>query len=125
MNASKLLLIFNNNEFFFTKNIINFLADIKPDEKLAVLFFIHGGGYIEGSGNDLFHGNDFIVEQNVILVTINYRLGIFGFLSLDLPDYSGNMGLKDQQMALEWISENIDRFGGDNERITLVGHSAG
>lgn len=92
---------------------------------MAVLFFIHGGGYIEGSGNDYLNGNDFITEQNAILVTINYRLGIFGFLALDLPEYSGNMGLKDQQMALKWVNENIDRFGGDNQRITLVGHSAG
>lgn len=92
---------------------------------MAVLFFIHGGGYIEGSGNDYLNGNDFITEQHVILVTINYRLGIFGFLSLDLPEYSGNMGLKDQQMALKWVNANIDRFGGDNRRITLIGHSAG
>lgn len=105
--------------------IILHSADIKPDEKLAVLLFIHGGGYMEGGGNDYLNGNDFIIEQRVILVTMNYRLGILGFLSLDLPEYSGNMGLKDQQMALKWINENINRFGGDHHRITLIGHSAG
>lgn len=58
-------------------------------------------------------------------VTINYRVSVFGFLSLGLPEYSGNMGLKDQQLALEWVHENIHHFGGDNKRITISGHSAG
>lgn len=80
---------------------------------------------MEGASNDFYNGNDFITERNVILVTINYRLGVFGFLSLNTPEYSGNMGLKDQQMALKWVSENIERFGGDSKRITIFGHSAG
>lgn len=58
-------------------------------------------------------------------MTINYRVGVFGFLSLGLPEYSGNMGLKDQQMALKWIHKNIHHFGGDNKQITVAGHSAG
>ena len=90
-----------------------------------MLLFIHGGGYAEGSSNDYFHGPDFMVEKQTIVVTINYRLGLFGFLSLDTPEYSGNMGLKDQQLALKWIHSNIDRFGGDNKRITVFGESAG
>lgn len=90
-----------------------------------MFFFIHGGGYAEGAGDDFYLGPDFIVEKQTIVVTINYRLGVLGFLSLDTPEYSGNMGLKDQQLALKWISANVDRFGGDNKRITISGESAG
>lgn len=98
-------------------------ADIKPDEKLAVMVFIHGGGY--SGGSSIAVGPDFLIDQHVILVTLNYRLGVFGFLSLDSPDYSGNMGLKDQQFALKWVHENVDHFSGDNARVTLIGPSAG
>lgn len=73
----------------------------------------------------MLYGPDFLIEKHTILVTLNYRLGIFGFLSLNATDYAGNMGLKDQQLALKWIHANIDRFGGDNKRITIFGQSAG
>lgn len=86
---------------------------------------IHGGSYRAGSGDSYFFGPDFIVEKQTILVTINYRLGMLGFLSLNSSEYSGNMGLKDQQLALKWIHSNIHRFGGDSKRITIIGHSAG
>lgn len=89
------------------------------------MFFIHGGGFAEGSGNDNVYGPDFLVEKDVVLVTINYRIGILGFLSLDQPEYSGNMGLKDQQLALKWVYENVEHFGGDKTRITVFGQSAG
>lgn len=58
-------------------------------------------------------------------VTFNYRLGALGFLSLDTPEYPGNMGLKDQLMAIKWTNENIYNFGGDKKKITLHGISAG
>ena len=98
---------------------------MKPTEKLAVLFYIHGGAFVGGSSNDDLFGPDFIVEKQTILVTVNYRLGVLGFLSLDSPEYSGNMGLKDQQLALKWINKNIERFGGDSKHITVFGHRAG
>lgn len=56
---------------------------------------------------------------------MNFRHEIFGFLSLNLPEYSGNMGLKDQMLALRWVNENIERFGGDKNQVTLFGHSSG
>lgn len=58
-------------------------------------------------------------------MTFNYRLGPFGFLSINHPDYSGNMGLKDQRMAMRWVNRNIERFGGDRSQITIFGHGAG
>lgn len=103
----------------------NAAANINPDEKLAVMFWIHSGSNYELSGNDYFYGPDFLVEKRVILVTMNYRLGIFGFLSLGTPEYSGNMGLKDQQIALKWVYENIEHFSGDKNRITIFGQSSG
>lgn len=100
-------------------------ANRKPHKKLAVIFFIHGGGFAYGSSNNFFYGPDFLLEQDVILVLANYRLGAFGFMSLNRKSHSGNMGLKDQQMALKWTHRNIRAFGGDRRRITLMGHSAG
>lgn len=106
-------------------NFYHFSANVKPDEKLAVLVYVHGGGFSVGSSNDEAYGPDFLIEQNVILVTFNYRLGMFGFMSLGTPEYSGNMGLKDQQLALKWVRSNINHFSGDHQRILLFGQSAG
>lgn len=92
---------------------------------MAVIFFIHGIAYAAGTGNEFINGPDFFVESGVILVTLDYRLGALGFLSLNLPEYSGNMGLKDQQLALKWTHENIEYFGGDNARVTILGDSSG
>lgn len=91
--------------------------------KLPVIVYIHGGAFLISSSGG--HGPDIILNEDVVLVTINYRLGPYGFLSLDTADYSGNMGLKDQLMALKWVRENIAYFGGDPEKVTLYGHSAG
>lgn len=98
-------------------------VDLSGKEKLAVIFFVHGGGYM--SGSSVWMGPDMLLDEDIVLVTINYRLGPFGFLSLHLPEYSGNMGLKDQLMALQWVNENIGNFGGDQSRITIWGQSTG
>lgn len=90
---------------------------------LAVVFSVHGGGYISGSGN--INGPDILLNQDVVLVSFNYRVGVFGFLSLGTKEYSGNMGEKDQLLALKWVHSNIHRFGGDADNITLFGISAG
>lgn len=89
--------------------------------------WIHGGGFVAGSSSTELYGPEFIVEKEVIMVSMNYRLGIFGFLSLKDPKLGipGNAGLKDQAMALKWIKENISFFGGDPKNITIFGESAG
>ncbi|KAJ0183513.1 hypothetical protein K1T71_001489 [Dendrolimus kikuchii] len=102
-----------------------YTPDLKPVTPLPVMFFIHGGGYKSGSGDDQHYGADFLVQHNVVIVTINYRLGIFGFLCLDTEEVPGNAGLKDQALALKWVNENISKFGGDPKNITVFGESAG
>lgn len=93
-------------------------------ETYPVLAYLHGGAFMFGSV-DTF-GEDYLMKQgNVILVTIAYRLGPLGFLSTGDESISGNYGLKDQQLALKWIKQNIHYFGGDPEKILLIGFSAG
>ena len=93
------------------------------------MVWIHGGGFIGGNGGTNFFGPDYFMSENnenpVILVTLNYRLGILGFLSLGDDVVTGNMGLKDQTLALKWVQKNIDNFGGDPNQVTIFGESAG
>lgn len=103
-----------------------------PDNKRRpVLVWIHGGAFISGSGSSSsYDGESFADKGDVVVVTINYRLGILGFLHLgDIggKEYatSGNCGILDQVAALEWVKENIEAFGGDPDRVTIFGESAG
>ncbi|XP_055862344.1 cholinesterase-like isoform X2 [Biomphalaria glabrata] len=100
------------------------LASILPANKSAVLVYIHGGAYVEGSGA-FYDGSILASLGGIIVVIINYRLGPFGFLSTDDNVIPGNLGLWDQQAAIEWISRYISSFGGDPSRITVGGQSAG
>nr|QLI62126.1 carboxylesterase 14 [Streltzoviella insularis] len=102
-----------------------YTPDLNPSEPLAVMFWIHGGGFASGSGNTDYYGPDFLVKNNVILVTINYRLAVLGFLCLDTKEVPGNAGMKDQVAALRWVKKNISNFGGDPNNITIFGESAG
>lgn len=95
------------------------------DEKLPVFFYIYGGAFFKNSADDNMYGPDFLIPHDIIIVTMTYRLNIFGHLSLDIPAISGNQALKDQHLALKWIFENIEHFGGDPKRITAGGHSSG
>ncbi len=96
-----------------------------------VLLWIHGGAFVFGSGQSLWYdGTSFASQSDVVVVTINYRLGALGFLSLEAlagAEYagSGNAGFLDQAAALAWVYENIQAFGGDPTRITVAGQSAG
>ncbi|XP_063632506.1 carboxylesterase 4A-like [Cydia splendana] len=89
------------------------------------MVYIHGGAYLSGSGNDALYGPKFIVQQDVVLVTLNYRLEVLGFLSLNTSEVPGNAGMKDQVAALQWINENIASFGGNPDNVTIFGESSG
>lgn len=92
---------------------------------LPVLVFIHGGGNVNGSASQQ-HPSNMVRQTNAIVVTINYRLGIFGWLALPSQGAAtGNLGVLDQQAALRWVRENIERFGGDPTNVTVGGESAG
>ncbi|KAK9501020.1 hypothetical protein O3M35_002154 [Rhynocoris fuscipes] len=101
-----------------------YTPDLNPKEKLAVLVHMHGGGYRFGDGGPKSNA-DYLMDGNVILVNVHYRLGALGFLSAEDEHIPGNFGLKDQAMALQWLKDNIESFGGDGERITVFGVSAG
>lgn len=93
-------------------------SELKP-----VIAFIHGGAFEIGSAAE--HGPEYLMERDIVLVTIQYRLGAFGFLALETLEASGNQGLKDQTLALKWIQKNIRLFGGDPDMVTIAGLSAG
>ena len=97
---------------------------ISTTEPLPVMVFIHGGGLVFGFG-ETFVGTRLAMEGNVVVVTINYRLGIFGFMSLYHPAAKGNYGFWDQKMALQWVHDNIRSFGGNPDSVTIFGESAG
>lgn len=100
-------------------------SNVEPGTKHAVMVFVHGGGFTFGNSSPMFYGSDLLVAKDVVLVTLNYRLNIFGFLNLGLDDCPGNAGLRDIIAALEWVKSNISDFGGDPKNVTLFGESAG
>ncbi len=99
--------------------------------RLPVLLYVYGGGFVGGDGSELRYDGESLARRGIVVVTMNYRLGVFGFLSLpeltrESPHHaSGNYGLLDQVAALEWVRRNIAAFGGDPRRITIGGESAG
>ncbi|XP_070492888.1 juvenile hormone esterase-like [Chironomus tepperi] len=102
-----------------------YVPESTNSSKLAVMVFLHGGGFSSGSGSMHWYSPEYLLMEDVILVTVNYRLHVLGFLSLPSMGISGNAGLKDQQLALEWVHENISQFNGDPDNICLFGESAG
>lgn len=91
-----------------------------------VVVFLHGGGFQNGANNlRIYDGHHFASMADVVVVVPNYRLNIFGFLYAGTADAPGNQGLWDQRLALLWVRDNIRQFGGDPQRVTLMGQSAG
>lgn len=99
--------------------------DLNPDEKYPVMFWIHGGSFTAGSGNSLIYGPEWLVKEGVIVVTVNYRLGLLGFFATGDKHSPGNYGAKDLIEALKWVQNNIEAFGGDRDKVTIFGESAG
>jgi para-nitrobenzyl esterase len=116
----------NDNEDCLTLNV--FTPDIATSGKLPVLVWIHGGGNMDG-GSSGYDASRLATVGNTVVVSINYRLGLLGFLAnpaLDAEGHSfGDYGLLDQQLALRWVKANIAAFGGDPANVTLGGQSAG
>ncbi len=107
---------------------LNIYSPYQGGAPLPVLFYIHGGSFSHGSGNEsIYNGESLATLHNIIVVTINYRLGIFGFLDFSSlnQSFSGNNGVRDVLCALDWVSSMIPFFGGDADNITLMGQSAG
>lgn len=121
----------------------NFDGDVTPNESLDCLYlnvyrkngvnkapvfiWIHGGGFLTGCSSYPMYDGTYYAEQGVIFVSINYRLGCFGYLDFSSlgKEFDSNCGLSDQILALRWVKDNIEAFGGDSENITVCGESAG
>lgn len=106
-------------------------ANVKPGAKLPVMFWIYGGGFVTGSTSEWRQDGAHLATKNVVVVTFNYRMGIFGFfthpeLAAESPQHAtGNYGLLDAVAALKWVRANIGAFGGDPSNVTIFGESAG
>ena len=102
-----------------------YLNVFRPDTEekdLPVMVFIHGGGFVKGAASLATYEGTWLASKGIVLVTINYRLAQFGFITIPDTEIDGNYGIKDQIAALEWVRTNISSFGGNSENVT---HSAG
>lgn len=110
----------------FTTYLPDTSQPINAGKLKPVLLYIHGGGFVSGTGSDPeYDGGNMASRADVVVVTINYRLGAFGFLPLNDTVANGNYGISDQISALDWVRANIAAFGGDQSRVTIAGQSAG
>lgn len=103
---------------------LNVYAPKVRSQPLPVVVYIHGGAFTFGSGSSRLVNPARYTERDVVLVSINYRLNLLGFMALPNLPYT-NFGLYDQRVAMEWVRDNIEAFGGDKSRVTLIGDSAG
>lgn len=132
--------VWGGNEFLFNRegkqnedclNLNIWTPDIHDHKKRPVMVWLHGGGFQSGSSmeQELYDGTNLSKEGDVVVVSINHRLNILGFLDLEeygeKYKYSGNVGMMDIEYALRWIQTNIEKFGGDKHNVTLFGQSGG
>ena len=110
--------------FVYDQNISH-VSIFKGDLNKPVVVWFYGGGFITGNAKYSEYGPDKFLDEDIIVVTVNYRAGALGFLSLGVADVPGNQGLLDQNMALKFVKSNIAAFGGNPNDITLMGQSAG
>ena len=99
-----------------------YVSDVKGEKK-AVMFWIHGGGYAKGTARE-YEGR-FLAQKDVVVVTTNYRLQVFGFFDSDGDGVMENLAMWDLKLSLEWVQDNIEYFGGDKDRVTIFGGSSG
>lgn len=104
----------------FTRNL-----NASNDNLWPVIVDIHGGAFVAGGSHTTFIKPLYLLDHDVLFVTMNYRLGVLGFLSAGTKEIPGNAGLKDQVEALKWVQNNIRSFGGDPNNVTIMGYSAG
>ncbi|XP_044730506.1 esterase E4-like [Chrysoperla carnea] len=97
----------------------------KSNKLRPVVIFFHAGGFYGVSGISNMHGPQYLLDQDVVLVTVNYRLATLGFISTGDENAPGNLGLKDQVVAMRWVKKNIRGFGGNPDEVTIMGYSAG
>jgi para-nitrobenzyl esterase len=118
----------NSNEDCLYLNVFTPHSSPPAGRKFPVIVFIHGGGLVDGESND-YDATKLVADGGVVVVTLNYRLSLFGFLAHPALDKEGhlfgNYGLLDQQAALRWVNRNIGKFGGEKNNVTLAGQSAG
>lgn len=119
--------IINGTEDCLYLNVYTRYLSGNNKKPLPVMVWIHGGGFRQGSGSTDLYGPEYLLTEEVVVVTFNYRLGILGFFSLEDTSLKvfGNVGLKDMVLALKWVQQNISNFGGNPHNVTIFGESAG
>lgn len=105
--------------------VLNVYIPHKTNNTLPVMVYLHGGDFGIGSSSPVFYNPQYLISHNVIVVTVNYRLNVYGFLNLGIKEAPGNAGLKDIRAALRWIKHNIKNFNGDPDNVTVFGQGSG
>ena len=103
-------------------------STVTPLKRHPILVFFHGSGSLTDGGSaalDLYDPSTFVAAKSIIVITVNYRLGVFGSIYSEDLDFPGNQALYDQTEALKWIRKNAESFGGDADRVTVAGHGSG